>query len=99
MTARILLLLFLFLGGVGCFREDLRGDSTRSPDGKTYLIIEDDNGGQCGPMKVDDRVWLHAINEPGPIAPGVHQVACGDSGTVQIQVREGMTYHFDYWGP
>lgn len=95
--AVVLLLAWLTLSS--CFREDLRGDSTRSPDGKTYLVIKDDNGGACGPMKLDDQVWPHRINEPGPITPGIHKLECGDSGSVQIEVRAGKTYHFDYWGP
>jgi hypothetical protein len=94
-----LLLLLVATAMTACFREDLRGDSTKSRDGKTYLIIEDDNGGQCGPMKVDDQVWPHAINEAGPITPGTHKIESGESGSVQIEVKPGMTYHFDYWGP
>jgi hypothetical protein len=31
-----------------CGSGHLRGDSLKSPDSKTYLIVNDDDGGQCG---------------------------------------------------
>ena len=49
----------LWLGlvaAVGCASRDLRGRSTPSKDGQTYLVIADDNGGKCGPMRVDGAV-------------------------------------------
>jgi hypothetical protein len=83
---------------IGCTRDDdIRGESERSPDGGTYLIIADDNGGQCGPMLVDGAVWPHRIDEPGPVRPGPHVIACGTE--MSVQVDSGHTYRFDYWGP
>ena len=40
-----------------CADDDIRGRSTPSSDGRTYLIIADDNGGKCGPMLVDGKRW------------------------------------------
>ena len=90
----------LWLGlvaAVGCASRDLRGRSTPSKDGQTYLVIADDNGGKCGPMRVDGAVWPHAIGAPGRIAPGTHVIACG--GDVSVRVDSGQTFRFDYWGP
>jgi hypothetical protein len=76
---------------------DLRGESTPSPDGGTYLIIDDDNGGMCGPLTVDGKQWPHRIGQPGPVDPGTHVIACGTE--IQVQVDSGQTYRFDYGGP
>ena len=88
---------FGFLATVSCAGHDLRGRSTPSADGQTYLVITDDNGGKCGPMRVDGAVWPHAIGTAGLIAPGTHVIACG--GDVSIRVDSGQTFRFDYWGP
>jgi hypothetical protein len=81
-----------------CTRDaDIRGESKSSPDGRTYLIIADDNGGQCGPLTVDGALWPHRINEPGTVRPGPHVIACGTE--MAIHVDSGQTYRFDYWGP
>ena len=91
----------LWLGlvaAVGCASRDLRGRSTPSKDGQTYLVIADDNGGNCGPMRVDGAVWPHAIGKAGRIAPGTHVIACGD-GDISFRVDSGQTFRFDYWGP
>jgi hypothetical protein len=68
-----------------------------SPDGKTYLVIENDNGGGCGPMFIDDREWPTPIDQPHPIAPGVHEIRCG--GAIEFEIPQGHTFYFDYWGP
>ena len=80
-----------------CAGRDLRGRSTRSPDGRTYLVIADDNGGQCGPLRVDGVVWRHPIGTPGRVRPGDHSITCGSE--VAVHVDSGQTYRFDYWGP
>ena len=95
----------LFLGvwavgfASGCAQGELRGKSIPSPDGKTYLVVEDDNGGQCGSIKVDGLVWSTALHKPGPITPGMHEISCGDDSGIGFKVQPGMTFHFDYWGP
>lgn len=76
---------------------DVHGTAKPSRDGKTYLVVMDDNGGGCGPILVDGKKWKYRINEAGPIAPGVHTIKCG--GDIQFEVTAGTTYHFDYWGP
>jgi hypothetical protein len=83
----------------GCDREHLRGRAEASADGRTYLVIEDDNGGACGRIFVDDREWPTPIDSPHPISPGPHVIRCGESGSVEFEVPRGTTFHFDYWGP
>lgn len=67
---RFAALLLTFLLAFGCSERELRGTSTPSKDGKTYLVVLDDNGGKCGPPFVDGQEWKFAINEPGEITPG-----------------------------
>ena len=65
--------------------------------GKTYLVVDDDNGGRCGPLILDGKVWPYKIGELGIIEPGDHDLACPLN--VGFTVKAGMEYHFDYWGP
>jgi hypothetical protein len=84
----------------GCGKRELRGKSAASSDGKTYLVVDDNNGGACGSIMIDDRVWPQSIHLPGEIEPGVHKIACGDSGnSIEFEIKPGTTFHFDYWGP
>ena len=90
------------LAFVGCDSRSLRGSMSASEDGATYLVIADDNGGDCDAIKVDGRVWGYALERAGPVAPGMHVVECsvGDSAAgISIMIPEGMTFTFDYWGP
>ena len=80
----------------GCNQRELRGRGLPSPDGKTYLVVEDANGGG-GPIIVDGKRWPHSIHAPGVIAPGHHVIACG--GEIGFVIKEGHTFYFDYWGP
>lgn len=80
-----------------CSERPLRGSVDASPDGKTYLAVVDDNGGGCGPVKVDGQVWRHKIGEVGPIEPGRHTIECG--GSITFEVPKGAVFKFDYWGP
>lgn len=84
----------------GC-DDDIRGSNAPSRDGRTWLIVAEDNGRGCGPILVDGRRWAHAIGEPGRVAPGPHRIACGRStdDDLIVEVRAGRTYTFDYWGP
>jgi hypothetical protein len=82
---------------LACSRSELRGKSVASPDGKTYLVVDDDNGGRCGPIKVDGQVWTTALHSAGSITPGLHEISCGSS--VEFEIRDGATFHFNYWGP
>ena len=54
--------LFALLLTIACAGSELRGKSVSSPDGKTYLVIDDNNGGACGRMKVDGLNWPHPIH-------------------------------------
>lgn len=76
---------------------ELRGRYKPSSDKKTYLVIEDDNGGKCGPIYVDQKIWPHPLNIKGEILPGNHIIECG--GGNGIYIKEGTTYFFNYWGP
>src|SRR5437773_11602153 len=82
---------------VACGGGQLRGKSVASPDGKTYLVVDDDNGGRCGPIKVDGQVWTTPLHSRASITPGVHEISCGSSAG--FEVRERTTLHFNYWGP
>ncbi len=76
---------------------ELRGRYKASEDGKTYLVIEDNNGGKCGPLIVDGNKWAHGLNQKGEVQPGNHSIECGAANG--IFVKEGTIYYFDYWGP
>ncbi len=84
---------------VGCGGAELRGKSVPSPDGKTYLVVDDNNGGACGPIKVDGRLWQFPLHTPGPIEPGIHKIQCGNSGGAEFEIKPAHTFHFNYWGP
>jgi hypothetical protein len=75
----------------------LRGSVEKSSDGETYLEVVDDNGGQCGPILVDDKVWPYKIGQAGPISPGLHKIECG--GWINFEIPLGVIFRFDYWGP
>lgn len=75
----------------------LRGREVKSTDSKTYLVVEDDNGGGCGPILVDGQIWEYEIGEAGEIDPGVHTITCGSS--IGFEISEGVVFYFDYWGP
>ena len=89
--------LALFLFTLGCADRNVRGRSTKAADGLTYLSIEDDNGGKCGPIIVDGKPWPHPLKVAGPISPGTHQLKCGSD--IAISIEAGTIFHFDYWGP
>ena len=82
---------------VACNRNQLRGSVTPSQDGKTYLAVMDDNGGHCGPIKVDGQVWRIQIGQAGRIEPGRHTIEC--LGRIQFDIPQGVLFKFDYWGP
>jgi hypothetical protein len=92
-----LVLTLLAVVAASCGDRQLRGTTSASPDGKTYLAVIDDNGGACGPILVDGAVWPHPIGEPGPIDPGVHKIACG--GEIEFTIPAKTVFRFDYWGP
>lgn len=76
---------------------ELRGRYKPSTDGKTYLVIENNNGGKCGPLYVDKKKWPHDMYHKGEVEPGVHSIECGN--WMDVMVKEGTIYYFDYWGP
>ena len=80
-----------------CEHSTLRGTFAATQDHKTYLAIVDDNGGHCGPIKVDGKVWPYAIGQAGQVEPGTHTIWCG--GTIQFDIPEGVVFKFNYWGP
>jgi hypothetical protein len=92
----LLSLLLVTLFFAGCDDGDIRGSTEPSANGKTYLVVTDDNGGSCD-LQVDGKDWPHAIGEPGLIAPGEHTIEC--YGELSFTVPDGMVYSFDYWGP
>jgi hypothetical protein len=84
---------------LACSDRELRGKSVASKDGKTYLVVDDDNGGACGPILVDRKQWSANIHEPSEVSPGVHEISCGAGDGIKFQIRAGTTFHFNYWGP
>ena len=78
---------------------ETRGALVFSEDGKTYLVVDDDNGGQCGSISIDGGAWPYPIHKQGPIEPGTRQIECGGSGKIEFVIPQGVIYHFVYWGP
>lgn len=81
----------------GCGDDHLRGSAEPSNDGKTYLSVIDDNGGICGPIKLDGKIWPHPIGMPGITTLGVHIIECGSE--IEFDIPPGVVFKFDYWGP
>ena len=89
----------LAIFSVSCTDGDLRGSFSKSKDGKTYLVIADD-GSKCLPVKVDNKVWPYAMGRAGEINPGRHKIGCGEGDSdIEFDIRPGVIYKFDYWGP
>lgn len=101
MSARRILMIFgamvLCVICVACDNSDLRGTWHKSKDGKTYLDVVDDNGGDCGGIRVDGKPWTHRIGEAALIDPGTHTINC--SGDIEFSIPSGSVYKFNYWGP
>ena len=79
-----------------CRNNDLRGWWKESHDGKTYLVIDDPDGGSVNTaaFTLNGQPWPYAIGERGEIEPGCHYL-----DKVGFCVKPGVEYHFDYWGP
>ena len=97
--SRLYLIISVSLLAVSCSGGELRGKSVPSPDGTTYLVVDDDNGGACSPILVDGREWPVGVHEQYAIAPGVHEISCGVGGGIEFEIQAATTFHFDYWGP
>jgi hypothetical protein len=88
---------------LSCRRRDLRGWTEPSRDGRSYLSVDDDNGGGCV-LFVDERPVR--VRSPILVTPGTHKVDCHDADaagpsdiSMPIVVPARRIYHFDYWGP
>jgi hypothetical protein len=68
-----------------------------SEDGKTYLIVADDNDEVCAAIRVDGMPWLHPIGQANLINPGAHSITCG--GEIEFHIPGGTVYTFDNWTP
>ena len=88
-----LLLLIFYPKG----KRHLRGSTEASKNGKTYLVIVDDNASACHEIKIDGKVWPHKKNEAGLISPGIHKIECG--GEIEFEIPSGVIFYFNYWGP
>jgi len=92
-------LLVLISSALACEKRDLRGTMKRSPDGKTYLVLDEDKNGAC-PLELDGHPWTAKKGVAVPVTPGVHEIECkGTTPGIGFMVRAGTTFHFDYWGP
>ena len=80
----------------GCDK-NLRGYEEQSLDGGTYLVIDELNGPGCISAIVDDVPWPIPLHKAGKISPGPHEIKCPQP--IKFVVRQGTTFHFDYWGP
>jgi|GEM_PF-1713760 len=94
-----LVLAWVTVVSLACSDRSLRGREVLSSDGLTYLAISDDNGGACGPVKVDGEEWPASLGEPRRVTAGTHRISCGDGPHITFAVAEGTTLYFDYWGP
>ncbi len=97
MTLRPVVAALLVTLSAGCDDGHLRGEVSKSPDGATYFAVIDNNGGQCGPLKVDGIVWPHPIGKVVPFKPGKHTISCGSE--IAFTIPAGVVFKFDYWGP
>mgnify|MGYP005759501901 CR=1 len=93
---RVLAVILFGLFLSGCDDGHLRGYTTASSDGRTYLAIADDHDG-CA-LKVDGKPWPHAAGVASPVTPGAHTIACNDA-EIRFTIPQGVVFHFDYWGP
>jgi hypothetical protein len=89
--------LLVLIISIGCQKQHLRGKAEPSKDLQTYLVIEDDNGGACGPVFIDGKLWPYKTHMQGPIAPGPHVIRCDTE--IEIDIPPATIFHFDYWGP
>jgi hypothetical protein len=80
-----------------CSKRHLRGTTEPSRDGHTYLVVDDDNGSACGPLRVDGQPWTHPLHTRGLVTPGIHSIACGTE--IEFEIPDTTIFHFDYWGP
>jgi len=96
MNQLLSIIIFSFLV-FGCAEYELRGKVTQSEDGKTYLVVLDDNGGKCGPITLNGVLWPYPLGVAGKVKPGGKILKCG--ATIGFDVRKGTTFHVTYWGP
>lgn len=101
---KTLLIAFLTLFSY-CKDRELRGYTEPSEDGQTYLVVLDDNGGGCGSIFLNGKVWPHPIGGKGLITPGSQELDCRDPSSfiedqgIGFVVEKGTVFYFDYWGP
>ena len=97
-VSRLQFLFLLALQILSCGKKDLRGQSTASADGRTYLLIAESPG--CAAFRVDGKPWPHGLGVPGAVPAGQRELSCSDgSNQVELEVKPGQTFRFDYWGP
>lgn len=98
----LLLITLLFFSSCNT-QKDLRGKYKNSKDNKTYLVIEDNNGGDCGNIYIDGELWIYPLGHKGPIDAGRHSIICSEApeteGLIYFEIIKGTTYRFNYWGP
>jgi hypothetical protein len=98
MATQLQRIAILLLVALACSTSELRGQWTRSKDGKTYLVIAESPG--CTSFRVDGKPWPHPLGSRGRIPSGVRVISCSDgSNEISFGVKTGTTFRFDYWGP
>jgi hypothetical protein len=97
LSQRLALALLLCLLAA-CSKRELRGQWTRSGDGKTYLVVAESPG--CSGIRVDGKRWPYPLGARGVVGAGTRRISCSDgSNEVEIEVKAGTVFKFDYWGP
>ena len=96
-STRILFIALLLVLG-GCSQSG-RGAESPSPDGNTYLIVEEPEGGGGSGcvILVDGAVWRHRSGVQGEIAPGEHVIKC--TTPIRFSIRQGTVFSFNNWTP
>ena len=93
---RILFVAALLAVAGGC-SQSARGSESLSPDGNTYLIVEEPEGGGCPVVLVDGAVWRHRSGVQGEIAAGEHVIKC--TTPIRFTIRQGTVFSFNNWTP
>jgi hypothetical protein len=93
-----LVLVATVVGLFACADRELRGTTSPSADGETYLSIVDD-GAICEGLEVDGDPWTHGLDRAARISPGTHEIGCSGEALLSFEIEEGVVFEFDYWGP
>ena len=95
MRKKFLIFSLILIGFCTDSNRHLRGFTTPTKDGFTYLKIVEKHF--CDQILIDGKIWQYPINEAGRIEPGKHIIDC--NGEIGFTIPEKVVFNFDYWGP